>query len=115
MGNPVYRSYPTTTNGAQPPINLDWLNFSHTLVAVFTASTLSYTIEGTLDDVVPAAEGGQAGAAATPRWFPILASGTGNRFVGFEDPWLFVRINFAVASDGATELKLQQSGVTRGF
>lgn len=111
MGNPVYRTYAIATNGAQAPINLDWLNVSRTGIAVFNGGTTTYTVEGTLDDIVPVAEGGQAGASLTPRWFtlaefPVLAT---SRFASIEMPWLWIRINFAAPTDGSVEFKVQQA------
>lgn len=119
MANPVYRTYTVagTITGPQLPVNLDWLNVSQMGIAVWLLGAAQYSVEGTLDDVTPAADGGQAGAANPPRWFtldqfPVGTAVSKAAFVEF--PWLFVRIN--LASIGANvEFKVQQASNTRGF
>ncbi len=119
MANPIYRTYTVagTVTGPQSPVNLDWLNVSQLGIAVWLVGSGTYSVEGTLDDVNPPSDGGQAGAANPARWFtldqfPVGGSASKASFVEF--PWLFVRLNIA-AIGGNIEFKVQQASNTRGF
>jgi hypothetical protein len=112
MGQPVYRYYSALDSGAQSPINLDRLPITQTLIAVWCADAGStYSIEATLDDLVTAAEGGAQVSSPDPKWFPLAAfpEGTmGSKYAAIYEPWLFLRINIALAL-GNIELKVQQA------
>lgn len=119
MGNPVYRLYTVAGDvGAKEPVNLDWLNVSQTTIAVWLADTGAYSVEGTLDDVNPASQGGQDGEAPAPRWFPLDAFPAGtavSKYATIQTPFLWLRINIA-ALTGNIEFKVQQAAnaVMRG-
>lgn len=119
MANPIYRTYTVAgaVTGPQAPVNLDWLNVSQLGIVVWLAGAAQYSVEGTLDDVTPPAEGGHAGAANPPRWFtldqfPVGSSASKAAFVEF--PWLWLRLNIA-AIGANVEFKVQQASNMRGF
>lgn len=116
MANPIYRTYTTLDSGPQDPVNLDWLPFTSTTIAVWCDGEASYSVEGTLDDVNSPAEGGQPGANP-PRWFPLTefpAMTTGSKYAAIENPWLWLRLNIEMTT-GNIELKIQQaSDIIRG-
>lgn len=113
MGNPAYQRFTVagTTLGPQAPVLLDWLTHGETTLAVWLAGAGAYHVEGTLDDLVPVAEGGQAGASNPARWFTLVefpAATAASKYAGFANPWLWVRIN--IESIGADiEFKVQQA------
>lgn len=111
MANPVYRRYTTLDSGPQTPIYLDWLPITQDTVAVWLEATAAYSVEVTLDDLIPVAEGGQDGSSSPARWFPLVEFPAGtavSKYAAIFNPWLWLRINIE-STTGAIELKVQQA------
>jgi hypothetical protein len=119
MANPIYRTYTvvSTEVGPQSPVNLDWLNIFQLGIGVWLEGSAQYSVEGTFDDVIPPAQGGQAGAANPARWFTLdqfPVGGAASKAALVEIPFLWVRLNLA-AIGANVEFKVQQASNMRGF
>jgi hypothetical protein len=98
MGMP--RSATITSAGIGGPINLDWMGGKPTSFTVTGAGTFTYTIEGTLDDVMQ---------TAAPAWFALSSATTANSSVNtFAGPLGGIRLNAASLTGGALTLRVLQ-------
>lgn len=120
MPNPVYRTYAAAVVGAQAPVNLDWLNFGAAVLSAVDGTgavvpNADAVFEWTTDDILPVAQGGQAGASATPRWMAFADNPVGARALGYvvtTHPVLWVRLRI-IANAGGIEFKVQQNSTGR--
>lgn len=105
--NPVYRSYPSGTTGAQTPVIVDYAvaPFTMNVGCYVVADTLSYEVDFTLDD--PNLEDPNDPAV---RWFPdpnIPASTSTSKVSAYSAPVRAIRVNITTNS-GGLELKIIQ-------
>src|SRR4030095_11673454 len=94
----------TAFTGPQTPISMEAMIVSASTVAVVIVNgTATYGVEVTLDDVND--------QTVVPEWFPLegMPPGTtATKYVGFVEPFAFIRINLA-ALTGEVQFKLLQS------
>ncbi len=110
MANPVSRAYSaaSVTPGPQTPINMDYIPYGTTTIAVVVVSgQATFSVEFTLDDV--------NNASVTPRWlaltdFPEGSSDTA--YSVFHGPMTYIRINLEAVT-GSVEFKVAQSSTPR--
>jgi len=110
MRNPVTQRFSAVLSvpGPQGAVNLDFLPFGTTTVAVIVVSGVAeFSVEFTLDDVND--------ATVTPRWLTLedIPAGTSETiYSAFYWPVQFIRLNIE-ALTGDLEFKVAQSGTPR--